>query len=69
MYAAFQWQQTFCKNAQFFVKVDDDVVVDLPRLQYWIEKKISPLQKQWPVVTFGNFRKPEPPVRRQTHKK
>uniref|UniRef100_A0A914Q3H6 Hexosyltransferase n=1 Tax=Panagrolaimus davidi TaxID=227884 RepID=A0A914Q3H6_9BILA len=37
-YSIFQWTQKYCPTAKYLLKTDDDTVVDVRRLQYWIEK-------------------------------
>uniref|UniRef100_A0A914N0E8 Hexosyltransferase n=1 Tax=Meloidogyne incognita TaxID=6306 RepID=A0A914N0E8_MELIC len=44
--AAFQWQQKFCPNAEFVLKIDDDSIIDLNRLDFWIEKKFRKQLKE-----------------------
>uniref|UniRef100_A0A914LBJ9 Hexosyltransferase n=1 Tax=Meloidogyne incognita TaxID=6306 RepID=A0A914LBJ9_MELIC len=44
--AAFQWQQKFCPNAEFVMKIDDDSIIDLNRLDFWIEKKFRKQLKE-----------------------
>jgi hypothetical protein len=41
--AIFQWQQTFCSSAKFLLKIDDDLVVDLDRLDFWIKNRYEPI--------------------------
>jgi len=55
MGAAFQWQQKFCSNSEFVMKTDDDTIVDLPRWEFWIEKKFKKDIEQIPnkAVFFG----------------
>jgi hypothetical protein len=38
-----QWQQRYCSNARFLLKTDDDVVIHLQRLEYFIEEIIEPI--------------------------
>ncbi|CAK5114006.1 unnamed protein product [Meloidogyne enterolobii] len=39
--AAFQWQQKWCRNAEYVMKIDDDVIIDLPRWAFWNEHKFK----------------------------
>uniref|UniRef100_A0A915DSX4 Hexosyltransferase n=1 Tax=Ditylenchus dipsaci TaxID=166011 RepID=A0A915DSX4_9BILA len=57
-YSALLWQQTFCSNVKFVMKLDDDVIIDLQRLQYWIDKKMEPLHREHERTESGsvNFR-------------
>uniref|UniRef100_A0A183CKC5 Hexosyltransferase n=1 Tax=Globodera pallida TaxID=36090 RepID=A0A183CKC5_GLOPA len=54
-YGALEWQQSFCANAKWVMKVDDDALVHLRRLAYWTEKKFRPIVVQNPLVYFGNI--------------
>lgn len=49
-----QWQQTFCSEAKFLLKIDDDLVADLPRLGHWIEQKLAPKLAKEPKVVYGH---------------
>ncbi|KAH7718096.1 Glycosyl transferase [Aphelenchoides avenae] len=42
VHAVMQWQQTFCKQASFWLKTDDDTTVHVPRLLHHIEKRFRP---------------------------
>lgn len=54
MYAGFQWQQEYCQNAEWLLKADDDTVVLLPRLQYWIDAKFRQIaRKHADLIDFG----------------
>uniref|UniRef100_A0A914I0L3 Hexosyltransferase n=1 Tax=Globodera rostochiensis TaxID=31243 RepID=A0A914I0L3_GLORO len=66
VYGGFKWQQSFCANAKWVLKVDDDALVHLRRLAHWTEKKFRPIVAQNPLVYFGEiyhqsipFRDPE----------
>lgn len=50
-----QWQQAFCLTAQFWMKVDDDVVVHLPRLLHWINEDFRSNLAANPKAIFGSF--------------
>ena len=69
MIAALQWQQTFCPEAEFIVKADDDAVVYLPRLEHWIDKKFRKEveQQQNNALFFGYMLEPQP-IREKTNK-
>ncbi|CAD5227471.1 unnamed protein product [Bursaphelenchus xylophilus] len=43
--AMHQYHQKYCKDAFFFMKIDDDVVVHFERLLYWIEHDFGGLTK------------------------
>uniref|UniRef100_A0A914ZHP1 Hexosyltransferase n=1 Tax=Panagrolaimus superbus TaxID=310955 RepID=A0A914ZHP1_9BILA len=45
-YALLQWQQHFCPKIKYLLKADDDVVADIPRLQYWIKKDFYGISKK-----------------------
>ncbi|CAK5096223.1 unnamed protein product [Meloidogyne enterolobii] len=70
MGAAYQWQQKFCSNAEFVMKTDDDTIVDLPRLEFWIEKKFNNDIAQIPnkAAFFGMRLENLPPIRNPGHK-
>uniref|UniRef100_A0A914MN90 Hexosyltransferase n=1 Tax=Meloidogyne incognita TaxID=6306 RepID=A0A914MN90_MELIC len=70
MGAAYQWQQKFCSNAEFVMKTDDDTIVDLPRLEFWIEKKFKYDIAQIPnkAAFFGMRLENLPPIRDPGHK-
>lgn len=38
-YAGLKWQQTYCPDVEWVAKADDDTVVDLRRLDFWIDHK------------------------------
>uniref|UniRef100_A0A914H2G6 Hexosyltransferase n=1 Tax=Globodera rostochiensis TaxID=31243 RepID=A0A914H2G6_GLORO len=54
-YGALEWQQSFCANAKWVMKVDDDALVHLRRLAHWTEKKFRQIVVQNPLVYFGNI--------------
>ena len=70
MGAAYQWQQKFCSNAEFVMKTDDDTIVDLPRLEFWIDKKfkydIDQIHNK--AAFFGMRLENLPPIRDLGHK-
>ncbi|KAH7721381.1 Beta-1,3-galactosyltransferase 2 [Aphelenchoides avenae] len=55
IHAIMQWQQAFCLTAQFWMKVDDDVVVHLPRLLHWINEDFRSNLAANPKAIFGSF--------------
>uniref|UniRef100_A0A914I4S6 Hexosyltransferase n=1 Tax=Globodera rostochiensis TaxID=31243 RepID=A0A914I4S6_GLORO len=55
MYGGFEWQQSFCANAEWVMKVDDDALVHLRRLAHWTGKKFRPIVAQNPLVFFGKI--------------
>ncbi|KAL3105792.1 hypothetical protein niasHT_026567 [Heterodera trifolii] len=52
-FAALQWQQSFCKSAEWVMKADDDAVVHLRRLSHWVDAKFRPLAAKNPLIYFG----------------
>lgn len=61
-----QWTQAFCPQARFWFKVDDDVLPQLERLVYRVERDFVPLVEQNDKALFGYlyegaevFRNPE----------
>ncbi|KAL3086379.1 hypothetical protein niasHT_033497 [Heterodera trifolii] len=52
-YAALQWQQSFCKSAEWVMKADDDAVVHLRRLSHWVDAKFRPIAAKNPLIYFG----------------
>nr|CAD2128478.1 unnamed protein product [Meloidogyne enterolobii] len=62
MGAAYQWQQKFCSNAEFVMKTDDDTIVDLPRLEFWIDKKARKDSEKGPAF-FGVVYGKSKPIR------
>uniref|UniRef100_A0A914I305 Hexosyltransferase n=1 Tax=Globodera rostochiensis TaxID=31243 RepID=A0A914I305_GLORO len=55
LYGGFEWQQSFCANAKWVMKVDDDALVHLRRLAHWTEKKFRPIAVKNPLVYFGEL--------------
>ena len=68
MSAAFQWQLEFCPNAEFVMKADDDTVVDLPRWEFWTEKKFKKDLETNPRAYFGYVLFSTSPIRQKDHK-
>uniref|UniRef100_A0AC34FY09 Hexosyltransferase n=1 Tax=Panagrolaimus sp. ES5 TaxID=591445 RepID=A0AC34FY09_9BILA len=55
-FAMFQWQQLYCPKVQYVHKADDDTVIDIPRLQYWIKKNFKQIsQFYYEKVIFGKI--------------
>ncbi|KAL3091288.1 hypothetical protein niasHS_002959 [Heterodera schachtii] len=67
-HAALEWQQNFCKNAEFLMKTDDDTIVHLPRLDRWIEHKFRPALKQNEATYFGWIISGVKPIRDKGHR-
>ncbi|KAI3419387.1 Beta-1,3-galactosyltransferase 2 [Globodera pallida] len=63
VYGGFKWQQSFCANAEWVLKVDDDALVHLRRLAHWTGKKFRPIVVQNPLVYFGYIYHQSIPVR------
>ncbi|KAL7075639.1 hypothetical protein ACQ4LE_005006 [Meloidogyne hapla] len=54
VHAALQWQQTFCPQAQYIMKTDDDTVVHLERLVFWTNLDFDvELEENNPATCFG----------------
>ncbi|KAI1709326.1 galactosyltransferase domain-containing protein [Ditylenchus destructor] len=68
IYAGFQWQQTFCPNAKFVMKIDDDMIADIHRLKYWINKKMTPLTNKYRAIIFGTMFHRMQPIRNKNSK-
>uniref|UniRef100_A0A915M9I1 Hexosyltransferase n=1 Tax=Meloidogyne javanica TaxID=6303 RepID=A0A915M9I1_MELJA len=69
VHAAFQWQQTFCPQAKYVMKTDDDTVVHLERLFFWIKIKFDlELDERNPASCFGNALINTSPIREKSHK-
>ncbi|KAI1705451.1 galactosyltransferase domain-containing protein [Ditylenchus destructor] len=56
MHAAFKWQQIVCPDVKFIFRANDDTVVDIPRLQFWIDKEMRDDHKNNPAILFGAMR-------------
>uniref|UniRef100_A0A914I0M9 Hexosyltransferase n=1 Tax=Globodera rostochiensis TaxID=31243 RepID=A0A914I0M9_GLORO len=63
VYGGFEWQQSFCANAKWVMKVDDDALVHLRRLAHWTEKKFRPIAVKNPLVYFGEIYHQYRPIR------
>uniref|UniRef100_A0A1I8B6Z0 ZP domain-containing protein n=1 Tax=Meloidogyne hapla TaxID=6305 RepID=A0A1I8B6Z0_MELHA len=67
---AFQWQQKWCSNAEFVMKIDDDSLIDLPRWDFWIEKKFKKQLKEVKngMAFFGHLFNDNSPIRAEDNK-
>ncbi|KAF7637135.1 Hexosyltransferase [Meloidogyne graminicola] len=70
MGAAFQWQQKWCPNAEYIMKTDDDTIVDLPRWEFWTDRKFKKDVEKVPnkAVFFGMRLEEIEPIRDPNHK-
>lgn len=52
-----QWHQAFYPTVPFWLKVDDDVVVNLPRMLHWIRTDFGPsmASANTAKAIFGRF--------------
>lgn len=55
IHAIMQWQQTFCPQAQFWLKTDDDTTVYVERILHHIEHRFKPEMKNGTTAIFGAF--------------
>ncbi|KAL3076946.1 hypothetical protein niasHT_040173 [Heterodera trifolii] len=67
-YGGLKWQQLFCANAKWVMKVDDDAIVHLQRLAHWTENKLNRIVEQNLLVHFGNVQYSAKPIRDPNHK-
>ncbi|KAI6204037.1 Hexosyltransferase [Aphelenchoides besseyi] len=63
LHVAFSWQQRFCSQARYFLKTDDDTVVDLNRLDHYVRTEFDPLLVEHPKSFFCNRWKRHAPFR------
>ncbi|KAI1697870.1 galactosyltransferase domain-containing protein [Ditylenchus destructor] len=63
VHSAFSWQQTFCKEVDYILKADDDTIVDLERLLYWIDNKMASIKQDQSSLIFGRIEKWGWPIR------
>uniref|UniRef100_A0A915DSA3 Hexosyltransferase n=1 Tax=Ditylenchus dipsaci TaxID=166011 RepID=A0A915DSA3_9BILA len=42
VYALLTWQQFYCSNVRFVIRADADTIIDLDRLQYWMNNGLVP---------------------------
>ncbi|KAI1720691.1 galactosyltransferase domain-containing protein [Ditylenchus destructor] len=68
IHAALTWQQNFCSNAKFILKTDDDTVVDISRLNTWIDYSLEKIHRSIHKIIFGGIWKGTKPIRTKTHK-
>uniref|UniRef100_A0A915EML9 Hexosyltransferase n=1 Tax=Ditylenchus dipsaci TaxID=166011 RepID=A0A915EML9_9BILA len=68
VHAAFNWQQAYCGKAEYILKTDDDTIVDLHRLLYWIEHDMSIRQQTNPAIIFGRLEEKGKPIRVESSK-
>uniref|UniRef100_A0A915EMH5 Hexosyltransferase n=1 Tax=Ditylenchus dipsaci TaxID=166011 RepID=A0A915EMH5_9BILA len=68
VHAAFNWQQAYCAKAEYILKTDDDTIVDLHRLLYWIERDIAHYKLNQPAIICGGIWKKSIPLRNKKHK-
>ncbi|KAL7075990.1 hypothetical protein ACQ4LE_004477 [Meloidogyne hapla] len=69
VHAALQWQQEFCPQARYIMKTDDDTVVQLERLFFWIKIKFDvELEENNPATCFGTALINTSPIRHKSHK-
>ncbi|KAI6185775.1 Beta-1,3-galactosyltransferase 5 isoform X2 [Aphelenchoides besseyi] len=54
VHAAFSWQQKFCPQARYLLKTDDDTVVDLGRMNYFVQTEFNALLKKYPKSFICN---------------
>ncbi|KAI6212730.1 Hexosyltransferase [Aphelenchoides besseyi] len=54
VHAAFSWQQKFCPQARYLLKTDDDTVVDLSRMNYFVQSEFNALLKNYPKSFICN---------------
>ncbi|KAI1732363.1 galactosyltransferase domain-containing protein [Ditylenchus destructor] len=70
VYAAFQWQQVFCPKVKWVLKIDDDSIVNVDRLRFWMTKRMEPIRLKYPSTIFGrliSFSTPSRSVRSKWH--
>lgn len=68
VYVAMQWQQVYCPNVDFVLKSDDDTVVDLVRLRWWIDNEFSHRAAKHPSAAFGGLWRGVRAIRNRDHK-
>nr|CAD2181897.1 unnamed protein product [Meloidogyne enterolobii] len=67
---AFQWQQKWCPNAEYVMKIDDDTMIDLPRWAFWNENKFKKqLNKTKTGLAFFGYLIDESPTIRDKNDK
>uniref|UniRef100_A0A1I8B0C7 DDE-1 domain-containing protein n=1 Tax=Meloidogyne hapla TaxID=6305 RepID=A0A1I8B0C7_MELHA len=53
--AAFQWNKEFCSNADWTLKIDDDMSVNISRLNFWIDNKFKNELRKNNATIFGRI--------------
>ncbi|KAL3094610.1 hypothetical protein niasHT_023924 [Heterodera trifolii] len=54
-FGALTWQQRHCAGAKWVAKIDDSSVVDLRRMDYWINNKFRQIADDHPLIFFGHM--------------
>ncbi|KAL3092739.1 hypothetical protein niasHS_007948 [Heterodera schachtii] len=67
-FGALTWQQRHCAGAEWVAKVDDDTVVHLRRMDYWINKKFRQIAAEHPLIFFGHMGASRKPFRNRDSK-
>ena len=63
------WQQAYCPDIEYLLKTDDDTVVNINRLQYWINKDFNNVSRAFNQrVIFGKVWSRALPKRKSTGK-
>ncbi|KAL3082971.1 hypothetical protein niasHS_010773 [Heterodera schachtii] len=68
VYVSLQWQRHFCDNAKFVLKTDDDSVVDVGRLRWWVDHEFARRVATHPASVFGGMWKGVKVNREKTHR-
>uniref|UniRef100_A0AC35FJX2 Hexosyltransferase n=1 Tax=Panagrolaimus sp. PS1159 TaxID=55785 RepID=A0AC35FJX2_9BILA len=64
MSSVFQWQQKFCPKISFFLRADEDTVLDVSRFQHYLNIKFNMLKRSYGNTTiFGTLLKNSPVFR------
>jgi hypothetical protein len=50
-----QWKQAYCAKTLYTLKTDDDTIVHVQRLLYWIRKKFNRIVSKKPRTIFGRI--------------
>uniref|UniRef100_A0A914PD57 Hexosyltransferase n=1 Tax=Panagrolaimus davidi TaxID=227884 RepID=A0A914PD57_9BILA len=54
MNSLYQFQQNFCPKVEYFMRADEDTVLDVSRFQYWLKKEFNKISKKYDdTVIFG----------------
>ncbi|KAL3094612.1 hypothetical protein niasHT_023926 [Heterodera trifolii] len=67
-FGALTWQQRHCAGVEWVAKVDDDTVVHLRRMDYWINKKFRQIAAEHPLIFFGHMGGSRKPFRNRDSK-